>query len=114
MFSTFQLVSVSALLSLQAARAYDLIFYTGSGCRGGILGNIVLGPTKDDVCKREYYGNAGSILVKSTGAVDDNFMVALFSNSSCDPETEVQHGDESDFCLDKPYAGWQVWDMSDA
>jgi hypothetical protein len=112
--SPLRVFSISSLFILQVAQAYDLVFYTGSGCRGQRLGNIVLGPTRDDECKREYYGNAGSILVQSTGAVDDSFMVVLFNSSDCNPDNEVRHGDESDFCLEEPYAGWQVWDMSDA
>jgi len=98
-------------LFLQAAHAYELIFYSGSGCRGQDLGRIVTGTTGDE-CKRDYSGNAGSILVRSTGAVDNNFMVVLFSGDDCNPDGEVKHGDETDFCLEEPYAGFQVVDTS--
>lgn len=92
--------------------AYDLVFYSGSGCRGQALGSILTGQTRDE-CKRDHGGNAGSVLVRSTGEVDNNYMVVLFGSDDCNPENEVKHGDETDFCLEAGYKGFQVWDMSD-
>ena len=104
------LVFLSAFLP-QLGHSYELVFYSGQGCRGQALGKILTGQTGDE-CKRDQSGNAGSILVKSTGKIDDNYMVALFDSDDCNPEHEVQHGDEIDGCLEKGYKGFQVVDMS--
>ena len=108
--ATQSLLFLSALLP-HFANSYELVFYTGSGCRGQRLGNILTGQTRDE-CKRDYSGNAGSVMVKSTGEVDNEYMAVLFDSDDCNPEGEVIHGDETDGCLDKSYSGFQVVDTS--
>lgn len=108
--ATKTLLLFSTLLP-QLAHSYELVFYSGSGCRGQRLGKVLTGQTRDE-CKRDHSGNAGSVMVKSTGKVDDEYMVVLFDSDDCNPKGEVIHGDESDGCLDKSYSGYQVVDTS--
>ncbi|SPO02484.1 uncharacterized protein DNG_05157 [Cephalotrichum gorgonifer] len=104
-----QILLILCALFPQGIHSYELVFYSGSGCRGQALGTIITGQTRDE-CKRDYSGNAGSILVSSTGAVDDNYMVVLYGSDDCNLKNEVQHGDDTDFCLEEPYKGFQVVD----
>ncbi|PKS12652.1 hypothetical protein jhhlp_000860 [Lomentospora prolificans] len=106
--SNFQLLAV-ALNTASLAAAYELIFYRGEGCRSENLGHWVGGPNQG--CRNDNMGVAQSVIVKSTGAVDDPHMITFFSSDDCDPRTEIQHGDEDSGCFTVNYGSYVIWDV---
>ena len=118
----FLLVVVASLLLGQAV-AFKFTFYSGPQCRSSQTGASIDGPSGG--CKPKP-GNSQSAIIKSTGAVDDDFSVTFFASNNCDPGTEVwrsydiMSGDETkdhtcfsgrDGAKNLYWGSYEVWDL---
>ncbi|KAF4983552.1 hypothetical protein FZEAL_1087 [Fusarium zealandicum] len=102
-------------LALTGVNAYKFHYYASQQCTSQKLLEDVLGPDQGCQTLDSARANAGSLIIESTGPVDDPFMVVLFDSIDCNPDTIVGHGDENGGCL-KPDEGrafhsYQVWDL---
>ncbi|RYP59115.1 hypothetical protein DL770_010278 [Monosporascus sp. CRB-9-2] len=109
-------ITFPALLSLAVSSVYgyDFGFWGNVGCRSDSLGHVVAGP--DQGCMTHYTGDSNSFTIRSTGPVDDPFMVVMFSSSDCNPDTIIGHSDGTDStCLSAPsgtnYGSFEVWNL---
>lgn len=89
-------------------QAFNIRFYQGKSCRNFSLGNWIGGP--DQGCQTEFSGNSQSVIVKSTGPVDDPFYVVFFSSKDCNPSTRILHTDQ-DKCKDVQFGSYEVWNV---
>ncbi|KAG9235776.1 hypothetical protein BJ875DRAFT_398443 [Amylocarpus encephaloides] len=111
---SFHLLTLLTFAVSQAA-SYKLSFYRGEGCRGEMLGEIVAGPGVG--CRKDNAGFAQSVIIESTGEVDDNFMFNFMTGADCNPDTAYAKSDGTiGKCLtatvdDKNFAAWQIWNV---
>ncbi|KAL9622805.1 MAG: hypothetical protein Q9160_002924 [Pyrenula sp. 1 TL-2023] len=78
-------------------------------CTGGTIGaHYIIGP--DQGCQVPSATPYGA-LVKSTGAVDDNFYTVFFSGSDCNPDDAITHDDDGCVDVTDGFKSFQVWDM---
>ncbi|EZF35216.1 hypothetical protein H101_01234 [Trichophyton interdigitale H6] len=109
MHSRTILIPLVALVGLSLpTQGFEFRFYRGEHCRSEQLGVQVAGPGQE--CSTVSAGTAKSVIVKSTGKVDDNFYAVFFSSDDCDPNTVILHTD-SDKCQNVEYKSFKVWDV---
>ncbi|KAI1417119.1 hypothetical protein F5Y13DRAFT_153703 [Hypoxylon sp. FL1857] len=102
-------------LAVSVSHAYDFGLYRDQGCRGEGLGHVVAGPNQG--CMTHGVGTAQSFTIKSTGPVDNPFMVVMYSSGDCNPDTIIGHSDGTESkCLSvtngQNYGSFEVWDLS--
>ncbi len=110
--------AVSVLLALTTftipfANGFKLTAYNGEQCRSARLNDWTGGPNEG--CQDPInYGVAQSVVISSTGPVDDNFYTVFFSSDDCDPDTEVNNGQGhfDDGCFTGEYKSFAVWDVT--
>ncbi|KDB28019.1 hypothetical protein H109_00164 [Trichophyton interdigitale MR816] len=106
MHSRTILIPLVALVGLSLpTQGFEFRFYRGEHCRSEQLGVQVAGPGQE--CSTVSAGTAKSVIVKSTGKVDDNFYAVFFSSDDCDPNTVILHTD-SDKCQNVEYKSFKV------
>ncbi|KAM5438231.1 hypothetical protein MferCBS31731_005092 [Microsporum ferrugineum] len=105
------LIPLVALVGLPlTTQGFEFRFYRGKDCRSEPLGFEVAGPGQD--CSTVSAGTAQSVIVKSTGKVDDNLYAVFFSSDDCDPNSIVLHTD-NDECQNVQYKFFKVWDVDE-
>ncbi|KXJ91838.1 hypothetical protein Micbo1qcDRAFT_174860 [Microdochium bolleyi] len=99
-------------VALSQVAAYDITFWANKGCRSGAPVHWMGGPNQG--CRQDWLGTYASAMVKSTGSVDDNFMLVFFSSPDCNPDTIIWNGDENTGgCIEVNNAkSFEVWDLS--
>lgn len=107
----FSTTLIGLVTALSQVSAYKITFYASEGCRSGAPVSWVGGPNEG--CRQDYQDSYNSVLVKSTGDIDNNFMLVFFSSPDCNPDTEIWHGDENtDSCVNVPsYQSFEIWDL---
>ncbi|EGD99374.1 hypothetical protein TESG_06728 [Trichophyton tonsurans CBS 112818] len=109
--STLTVIPFDRPQTVQRASSETIKYYLvplGEHCRSEQLGVQVAGPGQE--CSTVSAGTAKSVIVKSTGKVDDNFYAVFFSSDDCDPNTVILHTD-SDKCQNVEYKSFKVWDV---
>ena len=102
-----------ALLSTTTS-AFEIYPYRGAGCRSEALGGNKVDASKGCIKGSDAAAGTGlSAVIKTSDTSDANAFVVFFGSDDCDPDTEIDHVDESTKCFDKQ-TGWgsyAVWDV---
>lgn len=100
-------------LTLPVSLAFELSAYTGIECRSASLEEWIGG--EDQGCQEPIsWGTAQSVVIESTGAVDNSSYAVFFSSDDCDPDTEVNDGKGhfDDGCYTGEYKSFAIWDVN--
>ncbi|KAI9674538.1 MAG: hypothetical protein M1817_001876 [Caeruleum heppii] len=104
------LVLAALAFALPWGSSFKLDFYQGGKCRSANIGESVIGP--DAGCQTQWAGTAASVMVESTGPIDDPFYVVLFSSDDCNPDTVIGRTDTGCLAADAApinYKSFEVW-----
>jgi hypothetical protein len=108
----YHFILTSAMLL--TTNAFQVTFYTGSGCRSGSPVTLMQRPEQG--CQTNYAGSSKSQILKGDGS-DKSFYMVYFSTDDCDPDHIIKKEDLGDNysnkCVDTSggYKSFQVWNV---
>ena len=91
------------------AVAFQVSFYDGPNCAGEFFGTWIGGEGQG--CRQEFVGEAEGVVVQSTGAVDDNTVVAFYSSDDCDLSTAIGEANVGCIAIDDFAAAYRSFNV---
>ncbi|KAL9129285.1 MAG: hypothetical protein Q9217_002232 [Psora testacea] len=110
--STIAFYLIATAQYIRFGNAFKLTPYNSETCNSRSLGSWVGGPDQGCITGTDAAAGVGaSVIIETTGAVDDNFYAVFFDSDDCNPETEMPEGHKDAGCFSGNYGSYAVWDV---